>query len=184
MINFHHSDKFSSQWWTFFSYKHSSQLQCYIFHLINIYHLMEFCYKNLTLWWKYITVMKIYHCDENLFLWWKYIAVMKIYLCDESLLLQWKFLAVINFIAVMKIYRCDKNLSPWWKFINLMKIYHCNENLSLSWKFIVVMKIYCKQKTQNCIKGKLNTFFDDRLPLSYYNLCGKTRPCALWWVHS
>ena len=78
-------------------------------------------------------MMKIYHCDDNhyivetLSLWWKFIPVIKINHSDENM----------KNITIMKIYHCDEDESWWWKLLPLMKIYHSKKkNSSLWWIFI------------------------------------------------
>ena len=122
---------------------------------MKIYHRDEnYCIdEDSSLWWKFTTAMKIYHCYKIYSLRWKYVTVIKIHHWDENVLPWWIF------IILMKIYHSDDNhyidetLSLWGKFITVIKsitqmkifqwdvIYNCNENLSLQWRWIMMMRI-------------------------------------------
>ena len=91
----------------------------------------------------FFMMMDINHSDdyfwgENLSVWWKFITVMKIYYCVEYLTRWCKLITVIKVFTVMKFYRYDENLSPWGKFITGIKIYPCDEIWSLWWNVITV----------------------------------------------
>ena len=111
-----------------------------IHHLIKIYHLMEFVIKistydeTISLWWKFITVMKIHYginfhqYDENNlkqknYRWW----LMTINISDKNFILWWKLITLTN----------DESLSLWW----LMKIHQFNENGFTWMKFIELLAI-------------------------------------------
>ena len=74
--------------------------------VINMYH----CYQNLSLWYKFTTVMKICHSDEGLSLRLIVINVINIYRCNKEI------------ITEMKIHQCDENELLWWK------LFYCDKD--------------------------------------------------------
>ena len=58
-----------------------------LYEIKKIYHSNEIgpCDESLSLWWKFIIGMNIFHCDENLSLRWRLITATKVYNCDENL---------------------------------------------------------------------------------------------------
>ena len=65
---------------------------------------------NLSVLWKFITLMKIDHCDEDSLMWGKDISVIKI--------MYWRFITVVKNDPIEELSLIG------WKGINLMKIYH------------------------------------------------------------
>ena len=93
---------------------------------MRIYHYDEnySTVEKLTLWGKFIIIMRIKYRDNihdydwtNSTLWLKFIIVMKIHNFDENSSLGYKFIGVTKFVIVMKIHqfirinRCDEDSS-------------------------------------------------------------------------
>ena len=95
-----------------------------------------------------ITVMKTVLFDEKSLMWWKYISVIRIYNCNEISSLLWTFSTEIKFDQV------DAKSLMWWKITNTLKmhhrghnwivttlmnwIHHFDGNTSMWWKLITV----------------------------------------------
>ena len=82
--------------------------------------------KKLSLWWQFITLMKLQFFNE------KIITLINVLQFNENWAFWW------TPITLMKNRQFDENPSLWWKFINLRrKIPYCEESCLT---FIVLMK--------------------------------------------
>ena len=116
---------------------------------------------NLLVWWKYITLRKIYHFFKiKLTLWWKFLNSMQLHQCDENwsnlwiCSIWWTLITPMKFIPFMKTHYFNERYPLWWKFITLMKIHCFGENSSLWWKLLNFMEICCSDE-----KGAFLWFF-------------------------
>ena len=88
LVEIHRYDENSSLRWTSslswlmkmcYYYEHLWQwFDLHFDWLMNDYHFdtIPHINENVSIWWKYITVMEVHHCDENLSLWFRFIHLM------------------------------------------------------------------------------------------------------------
>ena len=146
----------------------------------------------LSLFWKFIWLMKGHYCAKRFWRRWNYLADMKMFYCnrihstEKCSLLRWKSLPEIKCMILMKTYYSDERLSLSSKLINIMRdSYHYYECLLIWWNSITIRKVWWKSLADLSLWWKLIILMkiyhiDEMLSLAKKALSYTIS--SLWWI--